>query len=124
MKGMDTTEFLKGLEKFNEAVSKAAEEGMADAIGQVYNDSVMKQPTVPHDEGNLRGEVDQIIKLKGDSGVEGTIVFKMPYADKQHEAEDFKHKTPGSGPKFLESKLIRYGKRYFGMIARAIRRVA
>jgi hypothetical protein len=58
------------------------------------------------------------------------VVFRMPYAAKWHEAIDktweeggIKWSESGAGPKYCESKMMYFAKKYIGIVASAIKAV-
>lgn len=65
----------------------------------------------------------------GDAGnLSGIVGLNTPYAARMHEGIGVKYNLgPGSrqaggvGPKFMESKVLRFGKKYIGIIAEAMR---
>ncbi len=123
----------------------AAEQGGLEALSELKNDCDNVVPKTPLLEGNLRGDYSLILegitqskvvdvgsKSKGGSkpaerlGAKSIItklLFRMPYAAKWHEAVNRKinWSEKGAGPKYLESKMMMFAKKYFGMIADRIR---
>ena len=51
------------------------------------------------------------------------IIFRMPYAAKWHEAvgKKINWSEAGVGPKYLESKLSMFRRKYWGMVAEAVK---
>lgn len=121
---MDFSEFNKKFDKLNrEVTGKLEEKGMFRALSALKHDAENVVPTVPKKIGTLRSEVEFDIKVQGKKSVEGTIIYTMPYATRLHEApESWNFSEPGSGPKFLLSKLIVYGKKYRDIIGAYIKR--
>jgi len=106
----------------NEA-PKAAEQGIFAAVSELKNDADTVEPKTPHLEGNLRGQFDLSHKQEGERII-AELVFKMPYAARWHEAENDIDPVTGSkvhwseagvGPKYVETKLIRFMKKYIGI---------
>lgn len=120
---IDPADFIKGFKDYKRLASDEAIEGMKEVVDQLLNDSVNVSPTVPKEFGDLRGDVFRDVEVSND-GIKGILVFKQDYAKDQHENTEYEHTEPGSGAKYLESKLLRFGRRYFGMIARKIRSVS
>lgn len=125
---VDFTDFDKKFLEFaiNEAPD-ATKQGVKDAIDQLYQDALNVSPTVPKKEGILRAEVSRETKDVGDSIV-GELTFKMPYAARRHEEEvgpvsgkPVVFTEPGSGPKYVESKLVRFMKDYIGIVRDSIK---
>lgn len=141
---LDFTEFNERFFRYAlETAPAAAEKGMFEAISELKNDCDSVTPKTPHLEGNLRGDYTFILegitqsKVKevgtehrgGASAVRRTgeiiakLIFRMPYAAKWHEAVNRKvnWSESGVGPKFAESKLMMFGKKYFGIVATRIK---
>lgn len=148
---LDFTEFNERFFRYAlETAPAAAEKGMFEAISELKNDCDNVYPKTPHLEGNLRGDYTMILegitqsKLVEKSGGKGKdhkkggskpaerrgavdiickLIFRMPYAAKWHEAVNRKvnWSEPGVGPKFAESKLMAFGKKYFGIVASRIK---
>lgn len=64
----------------------------------------------------------------GASNIIVKVVFRMPYAAKWHEAVDREWaqggvlwSEPGVGPKYLESKMAMFNKKYIGIAAMSIK---
>ena len=102
-----------------------AERGIFAAAGELKHDADTVEPKTPHLEGNLRGQYN--IKHQIDAGkVFAELAFKMPYAARWHEAEFNIDPVTGSkvnwsesgvGPKYVEAKLVRFMKKYIGIVA-------
>ena len=104
-------------------------EALWDLGWGIIADAIKFEPTVPLKDSDLRGsghvEVDGK-KLEMKTG------FNMVYAHRLHEApdsrfnptegeEDWNWTTPGSGPKYLESKIAMFKNKYIKFIADRIR---
>ena len=127
---LDFTDFDK---KFWDFVQRAApdyaEHGIRQALDELKNDADTVPPMTPHKEGHLRGSgrVVNVKNVPGEISGElkyGGVEYDVPYAHRWHEVEPgtVKWSEPGVGPKYLESKLARFGRKYIAMIAEAIRR--
>lgn len=130
----------------------AAEKGMFEAISELKNDADNVTPKTPHLEGNLRGDYTFILegitqsKVSEKSGGKGKnhhaggggaaerfgakdiickVVFRQPYAAKWHEAVNKKvnWSEGGVGPKYVETKLSMFNKKYMKIVASAIKAV-
>lgn len=123
----------------------AAEKGVWEALSELKNDADRVQPKTPHLHGDLRGDYDLVLEgitqskavSKGSggdkaaqparrsvaAGIVAKIILRMPYAAKWHEAvgKRVNWSEPGAGPKYLEMKMSMFRKKYFGMIAEAVR---
>lgn len=127
---LDLSDVKKNLYVLSLAVPDAAKGGLFDAGTALKRDSDNEPPRTPHREGHLRGNFEINPIQKADmTGVE--IIYKQPYAARWHEAEDnidpvtggrIHWSESGVGPKYLEIKMIRHMKKYFGIVADAIRR--
>lgn len=142
---IDTSDFDGKFKKlWKETIPSLQEKGMGRAMLVLMGDCVNETPTVPLDEGWLRGSASVFVqgKFVADSSnqsrakggkatnsidekitkheIRGSIGFNTPYAARLHEGIDFKFKEPSSGPKFLEAKLFRNGNSYLHEIADAI----
>lgn len=144
----DWTDFdRKFLEYATKIAPAAAEKGMFKAISELKNDSDNVTPRTPHLHGDLRGDYTFILEGITQSKVEdhGTkfrggdapaerygannivakIVFRMPYAAKWHEAVNrvVHWSEPGVGPKYLETKMMMFMKKYINIVAMRVREV-
>jgi hypothetical protein len=63
---------------------------------------------------------DFMMTIKGAEFV-GVIGFNAPYAARLHEGVGFHFTEPSSGPKYLESKMIRNQDMYFEIVANTIK---
>lgn len=145
---LNTKQFKKKISRFKRRIMpNAVESGISLALIELLRSSIFDPPTVPLDEGTLRGSGSIFVKpvtedlkpgygfkfVKDSTGMggatEGTpsrdhsevwdgkslggvIGFNTPYAAYTHEGIrlDGTHKIvnwtePGSGPKFLQSKM-------------------
>jgi hypothetical protein len=128
----------------------AAEKGMWEGLRALKADCDNVVPKTPLLEGNLRGDhtlilegvttskVEEITGGKGRDHKKGgskpaerfgakdiiaKLIFRMPYAAKWHEAVNKKvnWSEKGAGPKYVEVKLMAFGKKYFGLVAQRVR---
>lgn len=95
------------------------DDGLREAIQELKNDADNVRPRTPHLHGDLRGEytISRVKLTKGRiSSI--TLVFEMPYAERWHEAVglSINWSESGVGPKYLESKMSRFGKKYIAII--------
>jgi hypothetical protein len=51
----------------------------------------------------------------------GTLVVHKHYASAQHEGASYIYRTLGTGRKWVQSKLLSFGHKYFNLIAAKIR---
>jgi len=120
---LDSRDFLV---KFKRVTDKVIPEAAAQAFREVapliLADAITKEPKAPHDTGNLwrSQKVDAPKTSKNEVYVE--YGFNAEYAGIVHEMPAKTNWTmPGSGPKFLETKLLMYGRSYFEKIAAKIK---
>lgn len=121
---LDFTEFDKGFDVFAAKYMDAAEGGMREAIQELKIDSDTIVPRTPHLHGDLRGQYKFEFMVKMAQLV-GVIIYEMPYAARWHEAVGMaiQWSEKGSGPKYIESKMILFKKKYIGIIAGKMREV-
>ena len=127
---LDSSEFDK---KFEQLVKKAipgdAQDGLFEAMSRVLDDSIELPPQAPRDMGDLHGSIAGTVKVETKHkllSVRGG--FNIKYAHRHHEVAPGTYKytlTKGAsqpGPKFMQSKMARYGKKYMEIVAETIRR--
>jgi len=120
---LDSRDFLV---KFKRVTGKVIPEAAAQAFREVapliLADAITKEPRAPHDTGNLwRSQKVSEPKITPKE-VYIEYGFNAEYAGIVHEMPEKTNWTmPGSGPKFLETKLLMYGKKYFEKIAAKIK---
>lgn len=95
----------------------------AEQFLRVYADRVLgeAQRIVPLEEGTLAGSGDVIID-EHHNGVDATIIFTTPYAARQHEELDYRHRE-GRQAKYLEEPAKRLAPKFPTGLAAAVRRV-
>ena len=127
---VDSSDFDK---KFDDLVKKAipgdAQKGLFEAMNELLSDSITKPPQAPKDIGDLWGSTAGTVKVETKHkllSVSGG--FNIKYAHRHHEVEPGTYKYTISdkckqpGPKFMQSKMAQYGKKYMGIVAEVIRR--
>ncbi len=117
------------------ATGEAVEGALLAAGKQLFEDCYTVSPTVPLNTGALRGSGSLHVNGKlvatgadmgylrtftargADRGSRGSVVvrFDAPYAAIVHESVNMRFRYPGSGAKFLSSKL-RNGKKYLDIL--------
>ena len=141
---MDTSEFDKMFKEIcgRKIPQVLAVEGVGKAAMQCLNDCTMIVPSVPLDEGTLRGSGSVFVNntIIGTSHhasgkgtptrdhneplnpteITGVIGFNTVYAARVHEVP-MNFKEPGSGNKYLESKLTQLHSQYMAIIAMVIK---
>jgi len=124
---LDFSDFEKG---FNDLVKNAippdAEKGLFNAAAAMLKDADEEIPMTPRKEGHLRGEkkIENVLTTKGEISV--TAGFNKEYAASLHEmpkeaGDKINWTLPGSGPKFLETKMVRNKQKYMEIVAESIR---
>jgi|WetSurSiteA1Bulk_404760.scaffolds.fasta_scaffold00047_43 hypothetical protein len=127
---LDWSEIQKSMEKMTENVIPAVTRKGLFAVGaELLRDADRIEPKTPKKEGHLKGS--KKIEVAIDQGKISLLAgFNISYASFVHEMvprEEYGEKQiswtePGSGPKYLQAKLVMFKKKYFAMLGEAIRR--
>lgn len=121
---MDLSKFAKD---FTRITSKTIPDKAGDATfkvaSMIINDAIKIAPKAPFDEGTLRAS--QFINLIRTQKLGVELGFNVVYAAKWHEldtakAKDIAWTTPGSGRKYLSSKLSMFKNKYIEFLASLI----
>jgi len=117
---LNTKDFdIKFAKVVDKAIPKAAASQMQYRVaGMVLRDSILEEPRAPHLTGNLwRSQKIEKPQIEhGEITIE--LGFDADYAAFVHEMPAYKDPSMvGSGPKFLESKLIKNKEKYMAEIA-------
>lgn len=123
---MDFKDFDKKFKRYCSTMPDHAGDGLRQAGQEWKLDADNVPPRTPHKEGFLRGsgKVSKAeIKAKS---IDVEVSYDKPYAARWHEAEPgtVKWSEPGVGPKYLESKAVRFMKKYMAIVAAVIKRKA
>lgn len=124
---LDTREFDAKLKQVTEkTIPDAAEKGIFNAGNEWIHDAKTKPPQAPFKIGDLHSR--GIVEKPKKTGKEISLVvgFNISYARRHHEVQ------PGTfqytlthvsqpGPKYLESKMVKYKKDYQKIIADTIK---
>jgi hypothetical protein len=117
-------DFIKGLARFNKKIDQRTKKVLWEAGWLVVHDENKDIVKTPFKKGDLAGSAQVIVDKNT-----VTIGYNREYAAWQHEAPwmdtvnakspptPSNYTTPGTGPKFLESKLINNKKDYYEFIA-------
>lgn len=127
---LDSSEFDK---KFYDLVENAipddARDGSFKAMNEVLRDSIELPPQAPRDIGDLQGSTADTVKVETKHGkISVSGGFNIKYAHRHHEVPPGTYNYTISegakqpGPKFMQSKMARYAKKYMQIIADTIRR--
>ena len=126
---VDFSDFEKGLKKLCEqTIPPEIGKGLFKAANELLHDAINEQPCAPFDEGTLRGSArTNKAEVKKD-GAEVVTGFNIEYAARWHELtpeEDSKISwtLPGSGRKYLESKMTMFKEKYMAIVAKHIENV-
>lgn len=120
---LDTRPVMARIRHLSENVlPDVARKGLFAVGAEILRDADSVPPKTPLKEGHLKGSK----KIEVSVAIGGPVLlagFNIEYASYVHEMVK-KHPwtEPDSGPKFLQSKLSMFGKKYFAMLGEAIRR--
>lgn len=119
---LNTKDFdIKFLRVGNIEIPGAAANAFYTVGAMVIRDAILEEPRAPHDTGNLwRSQlIEQPVLAFGVISIE--VGFDAEYGAAVHEMpSDVNWKLPGSGPKFLEAKLIKNKEKYMAALARGM----
>lgn len=127
---VDFSDFEKKFRSIVEgAIPEEAAKGLFKAGSELIIDAKEKVPKAPWDEGTLRrsSKVNEAKIEKDKIALE--VGFNIVYAARWHEltpAEDkrINWTLPGSGAKYLESKMMAYKQKYMTIVAEHIKKTA
>ena len=118
----DTKDFdIKFPRVINKEIPEAATNTFPRVAGMVLRDAILEEPKAPHKTGHLkRSQVIEQPKIEhGEISIEQG--FDVEYAGVVHEMpSNVNWSMAGSGPKFLEAKLIRNKEKYMAELARGM----
>lgn len=123
---MDFSDFdKKSKQLIQKALPEAAAKGLREAGQEWKLDADNVPPRTPHKEGGLRasGKVSKVTVQGQNIGVE--VSYNTPYAARWHEIEPglINWSESGVGPKYLESKAVRFANKYVNIVVSNIRSV-
>jgi hypothetical protein len=128
---IDTRDFERGFKKITAGIIPPnIEKGLFEAMNELLKDAVRLPPQAPKKTGMLwasRADTVSIKKVPDGYIIEGG--FNVKYARRWHEAEPGINWTRNRGasqpgPKYLESKMLKYKKKYLDMVRAFIERGA
>ena len=105
----------------NKEIPEAAASTFSKVAGMVLRDAITEEPKAPHKTGHLWREqkIEQPKIERGEISIE--LGFDVEYASAVHEMPSNVNWTMiGSGPKFLEAKLLRNKEKYMAELARGM----
>lgn len=120
---VDFSDFEKRFRALVEdAVPEEAAKGLFIAGNELLHDAIYEKPYAPFDEGHLRGSARVTKAEVSRNGISTQAGFNIVYAARWHElspAEDSRISwtLPGSGRKYLESKMVRNMRKYMEIVA-------
>lgn len=117
---LDMRDFNEKFRKMTEVTTpEAMRKGIFAAVSDIKLDADEVAPRTPVKEGHLKGSWMSEITYKSANEFSVLCGFNIEYAIFVHEMVKRHDWTePGSGPKFLESKLFMFGNKYLEIIAR------
>ncbi len=126
----DSSDFDKKFEQLvKNAIPDDARDGLFKAMNEVLRDSIELPPQAPKEIGDLWGSTAGTVKVETKHdllSVSGG--FNLKYAHRHHEVPPGTYKytmdkgAKQPGPKFMQSKMARYARKYMEIVADAIRR--
>jgi hypothetical protein len=123
----DISSFKQLLVNLRVKVPQATVAGMDAAMRDFEDDCLMKPPAVPREKGHLADSHEILPTKRLGNEIIGTLKVSTPYAASLHEGisrwgTPYKFKTPGTGAKWVQSKLLRYGQKYIDTVIRVARK--
>ena len=119
----DTKDFdIKFAKVTGKDIPQAAANMAYKVAGMIIRDAILEDPRAPHKTGNLwRSQKIERPRIEhGEITIE--LGFDADYAAFVHEMPAYKDPSMvGSGPKFLESKLIKNKEKYMAEIAKGMK---
>lgn len=127
---MDFSKFKEAFRKITEkTIPKEAGKGLFKAGNELLSDAIKKSPKAPFDEGHLRASarVDKAEVKRREISVDAG--FNIEYAARWHEIPKGAEKNinwslPGSGRKYLETKMYQFKDKYMYIAALHVKRSA
>lgn len=119
---LDFKDFMTGLRLLCMKNPAIAGEGLFRAGNELLHDAIYKRPFAPFDKGDLRGSARTDKAEFDGTNVSTKVGFNIVYAARWHELtpeQDARiHWTlPGSGRKYLETKMQAYRNDYMKIVA-------
>lgn len=123
----DVTQFKQLLVNLRAVVPQATVAGMDTAMQKFKADCLYKPPMVPRDKNRLAESHEVLPTKKVGNEIVGTLEVSTPYAASLHEGisrwgTPYKFKMPGTGAKWVQSKLLSYGQKYIDIAIGVVRR--
>ena len=113
----DISGFKQLLVTLRAKVPHATIAGVNVAMQEFKDDCLTKPPAVPRDTGRLADSHEVLPTKQIGTEIIGTLKVSTPYAASLHEGisrwgTPYIFKTPGTGAKWVQSKLLRFGRKY------------
>lgn len=113
----DVLEFKQLIVELRAKAPMASVAGVTAAMETLKKDCLEIEPTVPVESGFLRDHHEILPTVVVGSNIIGTMKVPGPYAASIHEGISrwgtaYKYKTPGTGAKWIQSKMLRYREKY------------
>lgn len=123
----DVSQFKKLLMTLRVKVPHVTVAGMDVAMEEFKDDCLTKPPAVPRDSGHLADSHEILPTEQVGTEIVGTLKVSTPYAASLHEGisrwgTPYKFRTPGTGAKWIQSKLLRYCQKYIDTVIRIARK--
>ena len=124
----DVSQFKQLLVTLHAKVPQATIAGVDVAMAEFKNDCLTKPPAVPRETGRLADSHAILPTKQVGTVIIGTLKASTPYAASLHEGISrrgaaYRFKTPGTGAKWIQAKLLRYGQKYIDTVIRVARRI-
>ncbi len=138
----------RAIEKGRRDIRAAAKRGMKLAMQELVSDTLNVEPKVPirpgPEGGSLKGSIsgfvdsELVITTEAESPgpganpertlteppipgeINGVVIVNADQAERLHEHPEYTFTTPGTGGKFLESKMVMFHDKYMKLINREI----
>lgn len=115
---MDFKAFNKDMKKFFKTLApEQLEKGLFRAASEMLHDADKVEPKTPFEKGDLKGSKHYEPRTdKREISI--SAGYNLIYAAYQHEKEKgprSAYNLPGSGPKFLETKMVMFKDKYIGI---------
>ena len=123
----DVSQFKQLLITLRAKVPCATIAGVNVAMQEFKDDCLIKPPAVPRETGHLADSHEILPTKQLGNEIIGTLKVSTPYAASLHEGisrwgTPYKFKTPGTGAKWVQSKLLRYDQKYIDTVIRVARK--
>jgi len=121
---LDTKDFdIKFDQLNNKELPEAIKKAMLQVGALIIDDAINEEPRAPHRTGHLWRS--QRIEIESKKGSHSLLVgFNTVYAARLHEAPKAWNWTlKGSGPKYLESKLLKFKEKYIRFISEQLNKI-